>query len=179
MSLNAHLTRPLLLLDIDGVVSLFGFPPHAPPAGSFHSIDGIPHFLSATAPAHLLALGEIFELVWCSGWEERANEYLPALLGLPVELPFLRFAPAVREASGVAGAGAQRTTHGHWKLDAIDAYAGERALAWIDDCLDADCQAWAATRAASTLLVRTDAAVGITAGHVEQLLRWAAAPRPH
>ena len=179
MSLNADLTRPLLLLDIDGVVSLFGFAPHAPPAGSFHSIDGIPHFLSATAPAHLLALREIFELVWCSGWEERANEYLPALLGLPAELPFLRFAAATgrRSASATsaaAGSGAERITRGHWKLDAIDAYAGERALAWIDDCLDETCHAWAAARAAPTFLVQTQANVGITAQHVDRLTRWAA-----
>jgi hypothetical protein len=169
--------RPLLLLDIDGVVSLFGFPPHAPPAGSFHWIDGIPHFLSAAAAAHLLALGEIFELAWCSGWEERANEYLPTLLRLPAELPFLRFAPSVRTASGVGGTGAERTTRGHWKLDAIDAYAGARALAWIDDCLDAACHAWAAARDAPTLLVQTDAAVGITAAHVAELTRWAGATR--
>jgi hypothetical protein len=175
MSLNADLTRPLLLVDVDGVVSLFGFAPHAPPAGTFHSIDGIPHFLSSTAAAHLLALGEIFELVWCSGWEERANEYLPALLGFPTELPFLRFAPAVRAASGVAGSGEERATRGHWKLDAIDAYAGARALAWIDDCLDEACHAWAAARAAPTLLVATRADVGIDAAHVEELLRWAAA----
>ncbi|HEY3829447.1 MAG TPA: HAD domain-containing protein [Solirubrobacteraceae bacterium] len=178
MSLNADLTRPLLLVDIDGVVSLFGFPPHAPSdlrsvAGSFHSIDGIPHFLSSTAAAHLLALGKFYELVWCSGWEERANEYLPALLGLPAELPFLRFAPAVRATSGVGGSGAERSTRGHWKLDAIDAYAGARALAWIDDCLDDACHTWAAARGAPTLLVRTDAAVGITATHVAELTRWA------
>jgi hypothetical protein len=169
---------PLLLLDIDGVVSLFGFPPNAPPAGSFHSIDGIPHFLSATAASHLLALGGIFELVWCSGWEERANEYLPRLLGLPAELPFLRFAPATdrRSASatsGVSGAGAQRSTRGHWKLDAIDTYAGDRPLAWVDDCIDEACHAWAAARVAPTLLVPTRAAVGITDGHVQELLSWA------
>jgi hypothetical protein len=202
-SLNAHLTRPLLLVDIDGVVSLFGFSPTAladlRSVGSFHWIDGIPHFLSASAAAHLLALGEIFELVWCSGWEERANEYLPALLGLPAELPFLSFGDATdrgpgnagggagntggagdaREAghvtSGLDGGGAERVTRGHWKLAAIDAYAGTRALAWIDDCLDEACHAWAAARAAPTLLVQTDAAVGITAAHVERLLRWAQA----
>ena len=170
--------RPLLLVDIDGVVSLFGFPPHAPPAGSFHWIDGIPHFLSGAAAAHLLALGEIFELAWCSGWEERANEYLPALLGLPAALPFLRFAPAVRAVSGVSGDGTARVTRGHWKLDAIDAYAGTRALAWIDDCLDAACRAWAAARDAPTLLVQTDAAVGIADEHVAELARWAGATSP-
>jgi hypothetical protein len=65
--------KPLLLVDIDGVLSLFGFPPHAPPEGSMHFIDGIPHFLSPTAARRLLALVSLFELVWCSDWEERAD----------------------------------------------------------------------------------------------------------
>jgi hypothetical protein len=79
---------------------------------------------------------------------------------------------------GGAAEGIETTTAtlGHWKLAAIDAYAGARPLAWIDDCLDAACHAWVATRAAPTLLVQTDAAVGITAGHVQKLVRWAEAP---
>jgi hypothetical protein len=179
-------TRPLLMVDIDGVVSLFGFAPHPladlrSVAGSFHWIDGIPHFLSATAAAHLLALAEIFELVWCSGWEERANEYLPALLGLPSGLPFLRFDGPVRASSRAGqarGDAIDPTTRGHWKLAAIDAYAGARALAWIDDCLDAPCHEWAAARGAPTLLVQTDATVGITEEHVAELVQWAGVLRP-
>jgi hypothetical protein len=83
----------------------------------------------------------------------------------------------VRAASGLGGTGAERATRGHWKLDAIDAYADTRALAWIDDCLDATCHAWAAAREAPTLLVQTDAAVGITDEHVAQLACWAGATR--
>src|SRR5277367_1550915 len=82
-------TKPLLMVDIDGVISLFGFPAHEHPEGAFHSIDGIVHFISAEAGRHLLALADDFDLVWCSGWEEKANEYLPHLLGLPAPLPFL------------------------------------------------------------------------------------------
>ena len=59
--------------------------------GIFHAIDGIPHFLSSAAATHLLSLAEDFDLVWASGWEEKAEEYLPHLLGLPAGLPFLRF----------------------------------------------------------------------------------------
>ena len=137
------------MVDIDGVISLFGAPRQrlgrrsATPAGSFHSIDGIPHFLSATAAAHLLALADDFELVWASGWEEKADEYLPHLLGLPAGLPFLRFA---RDVGG-------RLANAHWKLDAIDAYAGARPLAWIDDAFNEACHAWAGARPAPTLLV--------------------------
>src|SRR6202011_3441893 len=124
--------RPLLLVDIDGVISLFGRPAgHSPQRrapdgspldGTFHSIEGIPHFLSSTAAAHLLALAPLFELAWASGWEERANEHLPHLLGLPERLPFLRF-PRVAAAGGAGAAGGPQTTQAHWKLQSIDTYA--------------------------------------------------------
>jgi hypothetical protein len=151
------------MVDIDGVISLFGFDPHALPDGTFQTIDGIPHFLSHAAAAHLLTLVEDFDLVWCSGWEEKAEEYLPRLLDLPAGLPFLRFE---------RGQGAGRSINGHWKLDAIDAYAGGRALAWIDDAFDDSCHAWAAERLAPTLLVQTSPAVGLTERETDLLLDW-------
>jgi hypothetical protein len=178
--------RPLLMVDIDGVISLFGFPAHALAGprsargtatlgldgalnGALQTIDGIPHFLSRAAAAHLLRLAEDFDLVWCSGWEEKAEEYLPRLLGLPAGLPFLRF----ERMTGSPPARAGRSIVGHWKLDAIDAYAGTRALAWIDDALNDACHAWADARPAPTLLVQTDPAVGLTAGEAETLVAWA------
>ena len=36
----------------------------------------------------------------------------------------------------------------HWKLEAIDEYAGDRPAAWIDDNLDDECHEWAEERAA-------------------------------
>ena len=104
--------KPLLLVDVDGVISLFGFDPARPPSGRFQMVDGIAHYLSATAGAHLRALAERYELVWCTGWEEKANDYLPHALGLGTPLPHVSFdrTAAVGDA--------------HWKLPAIDAYAG-------------------------------------------------------
>jgi hypothetical protein len=157
--------RPLLLVDIDGVISLFAFEVGAQPVGSFHSIDGIPHFLSSGAAEHLLALGPIFELVWASGWEEKANEYLPHLLGLPA-LPHLSFERRVR---------GTRHSNAHWKLDSIDAYAGSRPLAWIDDAFNEACHEWASARGAPTLLVQTMPASGLTQREAEILERWAQA----
>ena len=156
---NSHI--PLLLVDVDGVISLFGFDLDARPEGSFHNVDGIHHYLSATAGEHLRALAESFEMVWCTGWEERANEHLPHSLGLPGPYPFLTFAAA-------PGA-----TTRHWKLDAIDAHAGpDRPVAWIDDD-HAGCEDWARERPGPTLLVTANPAVGITATHVQELLAWA------
>jgi hypothetical protein len=173
------------MIDIDGVLSLFGQPapggagmgPFRPaetgpgasgasaPEGRFHWIDGIPHFLSATAAAHLLALAPIFDLVWASGWEEKAEEYLPHLLGLPAGLPFLRFP---------ADARLRRTANAHWKLGAIDTYARGRPLAWIDDAFNDACREWAAARTAPTLLVRTAPERGLTSTEERLLAEWAA-----
>jgi hypothetical protein len=161
-----RVSRPLLMVDIDGVISLFGGPPIGSAesdvaGGSFHSIDGIPHFLSATAAAHLLELSIIFDLVWASGWEEKADEHLPRLLGLPAGLPHLSFERSVGRANA------------HWKLDAIDRHAAGRPLAWLDDALNEACHAWARRRSAPTLLVQTEPTVGLTEHETALLTSWA------
>jgi hypothetical protein len=154
--------KPVLFVDIDGVISLWGFASDPRPDGAFHNVDGVMHFLSADAGIHLLALADRFELVWCSGWEEKANDHLPLALALPRGMPFLSF-------DRNPGRG-----HGHWKLPAIDAYAGpDRPIAWIDDAHDEACYAWAAGRRAPTLLVATAPATGLTAEHAARLRAWA------
>ena len=124
IAMRSSTQRPLLLVDVDGVISLFGFAA-APPAGLLATaVDGIPHLLSDRAGPLLIRLAGTFECVWCTGWEDRAEEHLPRLLGLPGGWPHLQFAPVE--------AGAAR----HWKLDAIEARAGrDRPVAWIDDAL--------------------------------------------
>jgi hypothetical protein len=153
--------KPTLLVDVDGVLSLFGFDHLTPPGGFPVLIDGIPHFLSSTAGALLLRLAERFHCVWCTGWEERAEEHLPRLLGLPGGWDHLSFRSAPE-----AG--------GHWKLAAIDAFAGPATpLAWVDDGHDDACHAWARERPGATLLVATNPAVGLTHDHVAELEAWA------
>jgi hypothetical protein len=51
----------VLFVDVDGVISLFGFEHGTPPPGSFHSIDGIIHCLGAGCGALLERLAERFE----------------------------------------------------------------------------------------------------------------------
>jgi len=153
---------PLLLIDVDGVISLFGFDQTEPPDGRFVVVDGIPHLLSATAGQRLARLAEVYECVWCTGWEDRAEEHLPRLLGLPGGWAHLTF---------VTEPGAEL----HWKLKAIEAHAGpDRPVAWIDDDHDPSCERWANRRPGPTLLVPTDPAVGLTDEHVATLLQWGA-----
>ncbi len=153
--------RPILFLDVDGVISLFDFPTDRPPPGAFHSIDGIIHCIGDRAGELLRRLTDAFEIVWATGWEEKANEYLPHLLGLDGELPVLTF-----DGRAVFGSA-------HWKLHAIDAHAGDRPVAWIDDFLDDECRDWAERREAPTLLIEAESAIGITEEHVTRLLGWA------
>lgn len=152
---------PLLLVDIDGVISVWGWPAAAPLDGRWTLVDGIPHFL-ATEPARLLReLSDRFELVWCSGWEEKADEHLPALVGLG-PLPHLSFGTS-------SGA-----TRPHWKLAAIDAFAGPlRPLAWVDDDLTPACHDWARSRPGPTLLVTTRPSEGLTVTQAQTLADWA------
>ena len=152
--------KPILAVDVDGVISLFGFE-KMPPAGAgrFQLFDGMPHLISATAGNALQRLVEHYELVWATGWEDRANDHLTHLLGLPT-LPVLHF-----------GRGAVFGT-AHWKLGPIGEYAEGRPLAWIDDSLDDECRIWAFDREEPTLLVETDSTLGIEEAHVETLIAW-------
>jgi hypothetical protein len=164
--------RPLLLIDVDGVLSLFGFDHAQRPPGRQVLIDGLPHLLSEDAAKHLLRAASAFEPAWCTGWEDRAPEHLPHLLGVPRTWPYVPLRTRTRTTAGSSVAG-------HWKLDAIGTYAGDdRPLAWIDDALDAECATWAAERAAPTLLVPTNPAVGVTAADADGLLAWAATLGP-
>jgi hypothetical protein len=162
--------RPLLFVDVDGVISLFGFSAANPEVeGSFHWIDGVGHFIAEQAGARLERLAEAYNLVWATGWEEKANQYLPFILKLPFQdLPCLTF-----QGRAVFGSA-------DWKLDGIAAFSTDRPMAWIDDNLSTPVKEWALARPAPTLLVETRPSIGMTDRHVEAMLDWAAklAERP-
>ncbi|MGB7588439.1 MAG: hypothetical protein WBM00_06985 [Solirubrobacterales bacterium] len=155
------MSQPILAVDVDGVISLFGF--DDPPDRSlarFELIDGMVHCISLPTGDRLRRLMEHYELVWATGWEDKANFYLPGLLGLP-ELPHLTFD------------GAARFGTAHWKLGPLDAYAKGRATAWIDDSFDDSCYEWAERRPEPTLLVPTESQLGLEEAQTEALASWA------
>ena len=121
----------------------------------------MPHCISLAAGERLRRLCGRFEMVWASGWEDKANFYLPSLLGLE-ECAHVTF-------DGRVTAGAA-----HWKLGPIEEHAQGRALAWIDDNFDRSCFDWAERRSEPTLLVPTEPHLGLEEAHVAALESWAA-----
>jgi hypothetical protein len=159
--------KPLLLVDVDGVLSLFtepGQPAPIRPDTHFHNEHGMGHLIALDNCVRLAALQEAYELVWATGWEEKANDTLLQIVGLPEQLDVISF-----------DKGKGKYDHqAHWKLGAIERFVGDRPMAWIDDALDSACFDWAAKRKGPTLLVHVESSVGLDEAAFEQLRAWPA-----
>ncbi len=103
-----------------------------------------------------------FRLVWATGWGEEANRLLSPHLRLP-ELPVIVLPPGPFEPAA--------------KLPAIDAFASDRAAAWVDDIVMREVRRWAEERTAPTLLIEIAPAIGLTRETVDRLVAWALALR--
>ena len=68
-------------------------PLRAMASGAISAI-GMPLLGLSNTPV-LRNLTAVYELIWATGWEDRANDALAGLLGLP-ELPYLTFDGAAR-----------------------------------------------------------------------------------
>lgn len=147
--------RPLLLLDIDGVLNPLGV--REAPGFAEYRLAGLRVLLSPDHGRWLTSLGDQYDLTWATSWERDAD-LIAERIGLPTGLPAITF-----------------TDQSEWtvKLPDVVRYVGDRALAWVDDVFGADVQSWAASRQSPTLLVETDSRVGLTLAHVESLKVWA------
>jgi hypothetical protein len=149
--------RPLLLVDVDGVVCPYADELADPAAEGLEAamIGYTRAWFSERIAARLLQLGESFQLVWCTAWEDHAAEYIAPFLGMPA-FPVIRF-------------GEPSPEEGHWKWPAIEAFVRERPFAWIDDEIGRDDFARAERHSAPALLVWIEGTRGLRDAHVEQL----------
>jgi hypothetical protein len=150
--------RPLLLLDVDGVVNPFGGA--CPPGYAEHDLfpGEEPVRVNVAHGRWIAELLTRFDVAWATGWNDEANQVLAPLLAMPA-LPVIPMPGKPFLARD--------------KVPPIAAYADGRAAAWIDDAFIPEAHAWAAGRAASTLLIPADPAVGLTRAHVDLMLGWA------
>jgi hypothetical protein len=157
---QASTGRPLLVLDVDGV--LLPYLPNlyrGPAPQGFHDARawGFRLWVPEHLPPALPTLAQRFEVVWCTDWEHAANDEARGLFGLP-ELPVL---PARRQQAG------------WWKLAAVAKYAGERPLAWADDQMSSTARRWASSRNAPTLLLAPRPDRGLSARQLALITRFA------
>src|SRR5215469_2913856 len=156
---RAQEERPLLLVDVDGVLNPWLARRCPDGYREYSFFPGERVLLSPDHGAMLKSLTPAFELIWATAWEQRANMHIAPVLGLP-ELPVIEF-PLTEPGLSFR------------KLPAVIEAVGERPCAWIDDEHYLEHHMWARNRGVPTLLVDIDPAIGLTAAIVAELARWA------
>jgi hypothetical protein len=149
-----------LLVDFDGVLNPFaaddcpsGFVEYG--LSVFPGED--PVRLNAEHARWLRDLSALYDLAWASACPEDLNRYCRDLIGLD-PMPRVPMPPT--------------PFHADAKVAVVDAYVGDRAVAWLDDAFGESARRWARTRSAPTLLVDVDASIGLTARAVSTLTDW-------
>ena len=173
-------TRPALLLDVDGMLNV---PSRGPdldwvPADVLGPLDDRIYRLVVN-PLHgewLRSLSSLYDLVWCTTWWRVAGERIAPLLGLPRDLPAV---PLSQPMEDVELPYSRKTPF-------VRRWANGRALAWVDDDIDgrdhaaltaadpAEDSGLAGTPPVSAALVlNADPGTGFTLAHVDHLVTWA------
>jgi len=119
------MAKPLLLIDIDGVLRPTVFTPSR--GYDIYYLKGRKVYLSEQMGGEVLALASDFELVWATGWEDQANELIAPILGLP-SLPVIHFNRALDKIAGITG------------------FVGDRPLVWWDDWVEEGEAEWVRQR---------------------------------
>lgn len=152
--------RPLLFVDIDGVLNPIG--PRCPSGFVEHRLfpGRDPVRVCALHSDWLHELSTPFQLVWGSWWTETGRAALASVLDLP------RFQGAVRRPEDYL-------MTPDWKVPVVAELAGARPLAWLDDQFTPGAVSWAEQRLEPTLLIPVAPDLGLSRDHVDRLLRWA------
>ncbi|MEV1173690.1 HAD domain-containing protein [Nonomuraea sp. NPDC049784] len=157
--------KPLLLLDVDGVLNPMGRP--TPDFRRYRcTIDGEVYIVNLN-PRHgrrllELALSTGSELVWATTWEQHANEWIAPRIGLP-SLPVISMNPDVPSEHGEM-----------FKTPHVAAYAGRRPFVWFDDQVWAEDEEYLRVHQGldDFLLIHVDPRTGLTSRHLGMAHEW-------
>lgn len=168
--------KPLLLLDVDGVLNAFPTRPGA--QYSRHLIDGYQIHFHAELPAMVSALEEVFEIVWFTLWNHRATPGIGPHVGLDQATHLTTSWERGWEAALTAGytsTGIRQLMYAKTPLlpELVDA---QRPWVWIDDAhsvWDQEYLERAGMDPTRFRLVRTDPEVGLMWDDVEEAIAFA------
>lgn len=162
--------RPLLFLDIDGVLN-----PVLPTPG-FTSYDLLDFtvLLTVDHADWLRELSTAYDLVWATTWEHHANTYIAPLLELP-RLPVVEFTGYRPRPDDPRLSGVEALEGRKWAP--LLRYAAGRPFAWVDETIPDSLLRQARWRP-DRLLVPVDPARGLRRGHVDRLLAHPPRQRP-
>lgn len=149
--------KPLLLLDIDGVLCPFGRDgKYLKGIPDYQQMDDHPGWWSPDHTEMLQELSKLYEIVWATMWMDDANDVISPLHGLE-RLPFVVFDRIPENKT--------------FKLPAVSRFIEDRPVAWIDDDLFEDAYEWAAERHQTipTKLVHTWPAHGLGEQEMSEL----------
>lgn len=186
--------RPLVLLDVDGVLNALGPSPAWEDWRSGHAVAegrAYPIRWSPSVVTRVLAWTEVAEVQWLTTWGHDANTSLRHLLGMP-ELPVAgTYADAPEQVwpvpdadahAVVAPAAPDALTGRWWKLDVVRRLVRQepgRPLVWVDDDLarDPDVMLWTA-REAQALMIVPDPRSGLVAADLDAVDAFVRPPPP-
>ena len=169
----ADIVKPLLLLDVDGVLAPLatssgkrpeGYQTHRMRPSGFNRPGQKPLrvWLNPQHGEWLLELTDLYELTWCTTWEHEANVWIAPHLGLP-ELPVVEFGKALPRPDARV----------HWKTATIVEYAAGRPFVWVDDELDGrDVQYFKKNCTQKFSTLRVPPLKGLTYDNVQDLKHW-------
>lgn len=161
--------RPLLLLDVDGVLNAINHSQNV----KLYDIRTIETFQGFRVKIRMrreltdwiFELTEYYVPVWCTMWNHDANLFLAPLLELP-DLPVIECSYSSKG----------RPDKCHDKITAIEEQVSDRALAWLDDEISHKDLDWAYLRnekVAPTKFIKITETEGMQRFHVDRLMKWA------